>query len=139
MDLKGGIKNMNTAQASRYVFEHLLKESLICEYCKCNTPASHVPPFYGHYMGQSCKHGLYEEHDIDVPNMEANSWLIYKAEIAFMELPDAHIKEYRDGDSFCVIINTSDNRGIGVERTLLKAKLMAFASYIENTLTKESN
>ena len=132
---------MNTAQASHFVFEHLLKEPLICEYCKCRTPASHVPPYYGHYMGQSCKHGLYEEHDIDVPNMEANSWLIYKAEIAFMELPDARIKIYKASqDNFCVSIETKPcGWGIGTERTLLKAKLMAFASYVENTLTKESN
>ena len=92
-------------------------------------------------LGLTCPHGLTEAHDVVIPNMEANPWLIYKAEIAFMELIHARIKVYKaNKENFCVSIETRPfGWGIGTERTLLKAKLMAFASYVENTLTtKES-
>lgn len=119
---------MNTAQASRLVFEHLLKYDLKCK---------GVPYVKEKALGITCQHNLTEEHTVVIPNMEANPWLIYKAEIAFMELPKAHIKEDKHDDSFCVVISTSDGSGTGIERTLLKAKLKAFAVYIYSSFTNE--
>lgn len=128
---------MNTAQASRLVFEHLLKYSLKCQ---------GVPNMATRALGIVCQHNLTEEHDVLIPNMEANPWLIYKAEIAFMELGapnyskmNTSIQIKKSDDLFYVSISTynPERWGMGTERTLLKAKLMAFASYIYNSFTKE--
>ena len=120
---------MNTAQASRLVFEHLLKYDLKCKGVSNSQKKA--------ALGVTCQHNLTEEHDVVIPNMEANPWLIYKSEIVFMELPEAHIKEYRNSDSFVIAISTLEGSSIGIERTLLKAKLTAFAMYVYNGFTNE--
>ena len=119
---------MNTEQTSRLVFEHLLKGELHCEGIRDLRNAANGVP---------CSHNLREAHKVQIPNMERDVWFIYKAETAFMELPDAHIKVYRNQESFVVSINTLEGSSIGIERTLLKAKLIAFAMYVYNNFTNE--
>ena len=120
---------MNTAQASRLVFEHLLKGELHCEGMGDN--------FRKAANGASCVHGQRVAHEVQIPDMERDVWFIYKTEIAFMELPNAHIKVYRHNENFVVSITSTEGSGIGIERTVLKAKLIAFANYIYNGFTNE--